>query len=350
MNIEPISEDHILRQITKEFRFRGRLESTQIGAVAEHLRASCVLLSLDNPQDLGNLSSTIQICRQVQRRLLPLFPDHLANPQVVSNELEKLDQLGDVIKVDSYRAVCGPSRRIQIDSMSSLLLGGGPLCALPLALRTTVEIAGRSRIVGATSLSSIDATFPFQRLEDWLELDNDDMLTWAAQYVRTNLNREKKAVPPDDLNIFVRNRWVLLDDFMGESDDYLARRRTTNYGNRGHEYSVLRLRTKDRVKKIDAFLEIGKDDARKLQGAIRTGKCVAEKMYFSFSSDETIEVTVPHPLAKAQSKLLLLGWECASDDTAKPWPRNIEFSRKATPLLARGLSLIGYELIEKRGK
>lgn len=93
MNIEPTSRQHIVRQIAKEFRFRGSQEGTQIGAVAEHLRASCVLLVLDGPQDVGNLSSTIQISRQVQRRLLPLFPDFLSNRQVVSDELTKLSQL-----------------------------------------------------------------------------------------------------------------------------------------------------------------------------------------------------------------------------------------------------------------
>ncbi|MEO6562496.1 MAG: hypothetical protein ABIN99_05545 [Nitrosospira sp.] len=163
------------------------------------------------------------------------------------------------------------------------------------------------------------------------------------------MGRAKETVHPEDLRILVRNRWIPLIDYTGEGDDFLARRATSIFGNKSYDYSLLRLRNKDGAKKFDAFIEIDRDKARKLQGSIRTGKCAAEKIYFSFKSDETIEVTVRHPLAEAESKLLLLGWECATGETSKPWPKRIEFSKKAAPLLARGLSLMGYELAERKG-
>jgi|GEM_PF-4103248 hypothetical protein len=347
MNIEPTSRDFILRQIEREFRFHGSNDAMKIGVIDEHLRATCLLSDLGETDENPHSLSPIKLCRQVYRRVKPLFPDLDSNLTQIAEELSSLDKIGDIIKVDSTHVISGPARRIELSSTSSLLVGGGPVGALPLRIQNKLEIAGRSRIISGQLEDLIAIEFPFQRLEDFLELEADDMLAWAENYIADKLRNSNIESPPDDLQLWTSNRWIQFNDYSGESDICLARREIISFGRIQFEYSLLRLRIKNKIKKIDAFVELDKSDARKLQGAIRSGSCGFEKVFFSKLSENSIEVVVPHPITDGKSKLLLLGWESSIRENSKPWPKKFEFSEKLTPLLTRGFRLMGYELIKK---
>jgi hypothetical protein len=279
-----------------------------------------------------------------------IFPEFLSENKV-GDELAKLHALGDIVKPDGYRALIGPGRRILIDDSRSLLLGGGSVWSLPRILRGTVEVSGRIRVVRNDDVTSPGPVFPIQRLEDWVELDQDDMLAWAEKFVRIKLLNEANIEVPEGMTIWLGKKWAPLDQFTGASDVYLARRKAYMYGNAFDEYSLLRLRNCGGGGfKVDAFRPLEKDTARKLQGAIRSAGSPAEKIEYAAVRDGIVEVEVPHPLPSSFSKLLLLGWPSSTFEGDIPWPKKFEFSCLLLPLLSRAFKLFGYEFTEKRGK
>lgn len=349
MNIEPTSRQYIVRQLAKEFRFNGGELATAIGAVAEHIRSSCALLAVsDDGVGLGP-SSIVKICRTTHRRLYPVFKEFLLNSDSVTDQVSKLDRLGDVVKVGSSRAIIGPARRISIDDSHALLVGGGPVSIFPTAIRGLVEVAGRSRIVVGTSEVTALNSMPFQRLEDWLELERDDMFEWANLFIKAKLKAERNISVPDDLVLWFHFRWVPIAGFIENSGVYLARRKITLYGNISFEYYLIRLRKNGDTQKADALLIIEREYARKLQGLLRRADDGLEKLKFSIVREGVVELTVNHPLADCHEKILELGWEIEYGGDGAKWPKRFEFSQKMIPLLERAFSLIGYDLIERRG-
>lgn len=347
MNIEPTSRQYIVRQLAKEFRFNGGELATALGAVAEHIRSSCALLGVgDDGVGLGS-SSIVKICRTTHRRLYPLFNELLLDSDSVTAQLSNLDRLRDVVKISSSQAIIGPARRIYIDDKHALLIGGGPVSALPSAMRGLVEVAGRSRIVAGTSEVSSLNSIPFQRLEDWLELERDDMFEWANLFIKAKLKTERNILVPDDLVLWFRFRWVAIAELIDNCGVYLARRKIALFGNLSLEYSLIRLRKSGATQKIDAFVSIERECARKLQGLLRRGDDGLERLKFSIVREGVVELVLNHPLANCHEKILALGWNIEyGSDTAR-WPKKFEFSQKMVPLLRRAFSLIGYDLIEK---
>jgi len=348
VNIEPTTRQYILSELAREFRFNGGELASAIGAVAEHIRSACALMAMGDEGARLDSSSVVKICRVTHRRLCPVFKEFLLNGDRVSNELSKLDMLGDVVKINASRALIGPARRILIDESHALLIGGGPVSIFATALRGSIEVAGRSRIlvgsIAETSLSSL----PFQRLEDWLELERDDMVEWANTFVRNNLNPGRNILVPDDLVLWSHFRWIPIGEIVEKKGVYLARRRISRFGNLSDEYYLIRLRKNVATQKIDALLPIERECARKFQGALRHDKEVREKFRFSVVREGIVELSINHPLAKCHEKILALGWHVDDDGGFGIWPKKFEFSKKLIPLLERAFNLIGYNLVEER--
>ena len=349
MNIEPTSRQYIIHQLTKEFRFDGGELATAIGAVAEHIRSSCAILGVgEDGTGLGS-SSIVKICRTTHRRLYPMFENILSNSDSVSVQLSKLDRLGDVVKLDSSRAIIGPRRRILIDDSHALLVGGGPLSTFPTAVRGLVEVAGRSRIVvGASDMPSLNS-IPFQRLEDWLELDRDDMYEWANLFIKTELKPERNISIPDDLVLWSNFRWIPVAEFIEKNRVFLARRKIYRFGNVSFDYYLVRLRKNGAAQKADSLLSIENECARKLQGLILREVDGLEKIKFSIVRRGVAELILPHPFAKTYEKILELTWQINDGSSIEKWPKKFEFPEKLIPLLKRAFSLIGYDLFEKTG-
>lgn len=347
MNIEPTSRQYIVRQLAKEFRFDGGELATAIAAVAEHIRSSCAILGIAEDGTRLGPSSIIKICRTTHRRLYPMFKDVLSNSDSVSEEISKLDRLGDVVKIDASWAVIGPARRISIDESQALLVGGGPLSTFPTAVRGLVEVAGRSRIlVGAIDMPSLNF-MPFQRLEDWLELDRDDMHEWANLFINAKLKPERNILIPEDLVLWSHFRWIPLAEFFENNRVYLARRKVSRFGNSSFDYFLTRFRKNGAVQKADAWLPIGNEDARKLQGLILRDVDGSEKLKFSIIRKGVAELVINHPLANSYKKILDLGWQVGDGDAYGKWPKRFEFAQKLIPLLESAFGLIGYDLVEK---
>jgi len=344
MRVEHVSREHIIRQIEKEFQSSGEVNATYLGVIAEHLRAGCLMMSAGDLTADSSVTSSIQLYKQAFRRLAPLFPELLKDDDEVRNELTHLQTLGDLNKVDGHHVSIAPARRLEIDSHRSLLLGGGPAQLLPLLIRKQLVVSGRSRILNSSVSQDAQQAYPLQRLEDWLGLEDDDMLTWAKEFVATKVKARRHDLIPEGIRLWDGRYWNSVEEFSGPDGVYLCRRSVNLFGNATHEYALTKFHRFSTIRRIDGYVTIDKEIARKLQGALRPTRSAAEQFPVTKVRAGIIQIMLPHPIAEQHSKLLSLGWKSRDSDTLKPGVQKIEFSEMLLPLLSKGFSLIGYEL------
>lgn len=345
MKVEHLSRDQIIRQIALSFRTADESTATYLGVIAEHLRAGCLVMEIGGPNSNSDLASSIQLCKQTYRRVKPLFPDLLGNIDEIREELDCLQYLGDLSRIGGRYVSVAPGRRLEIDSESSLLLGGGPLDVFPATVQRQTMVSGRSRIITSALSSELQQAYPLQRIEDWLGLEDEDMLKWANDFVFAKVKTGSNDYIPDGLRIWDGRFWHPLEDFKGADALYLCRRNISLYGNLAHEYGLIKCHHTSRNLRIDSYVAVEKEVARKLQGALRPAKQKAEQFFVTKGRRGIVEVTLRHPIAKQHSKLLLLGWKAAESSERELGAQKFEFSERLLPLLAKGFSLIGYELI-----
>lgn len=347
MKVEHVTRDYLIRQIAKSFRSAGEIRATYLGIIGEHLRAGCLVLGTSESEAGNGLASSIQLYKQTYRRLLPLFPNYLDSADEIRGELNHLQDLGDLARLDGHNVRIAPARRLEIDSERCLILGGGPIQVLPLALQKQLTVSGRSRIMTSAMANDLQQAFPVQRLEDWLNLEDDNMLKWATDFVAAKLKAKCDNFVPDGLRIWNGQFWRTLEEFDGPSGACVCRRGVLHYGNPTHEYGLVKLKRISNKAQIDTYTPIERDVARKLQGALHQIGTKAEKFVMKNVRPGILELTLRHPIAQHHSKLLLLGWMSQDSYELEPGVQKIEFSEILLPLLRKGFGLIGYELVSR---
>jgi hypothetical protein len=343
MKIEHISREYVVRQIETKFQSVGESQATALGAVAEHLRAGCLMLGMRDGTVGESSVSSLQLSKQVYRRVSHLFPDEVGSLEMVREVIDNLQEMGDLARMDGNRVQIAPARRLELDSSHSLLVGGGPLDSLPLRICKSLVISGRSRIMTEPLPGELAHAFPLQQLEDWLGLEDEDMMAWATAFAEAKTKPQSDVAVPDGVHVWNGKYWRTLGEFEGLGPQ-LCRRKTLLYGNPVHEYALLRFRRGGATTRVEAYAIIDRETARKLQGALRTAGTSGEQFRISATRPGIVEITLRHPLPKRYEKLLLFGWEAAYLDPPEHGVRKIEFSDRLLPLLSRGFSLLGYEL------
>lgn len=347
MKVEPTSRDHIVRHIAKTFHSTGEIKATYLGVIAEQLRAGCLILGANESNGSSGLASSIRLCKQTYRRVTPLFSEYLGGADAIRDELDLLQDLGDLARIDGHYVSIAPARRLEIDADRSLLLGGGPIEVLPSVLQKQLVVSGRSRILNCAVPHDLQQAYPIQRLQDWLSLEDDDMQKWANDFVTAKINSKSEDLIPDALLLWDGRSWSRLDEYVGPAGTYLCRRNVNIFGNAAHDYGLIKFRRVSSTPKIDSHIPIEKEVARKLQGTLRPVRPTAEQFLFSRLRPGIIELTLRHPIAKQHSKLLHLGWKAKDSGALKPGVEKIEFSELLLPLLSKGFGLIGYELVSR---
>jgi hypothetical protein len=293
------------------------------------------------------LAPSIQLYRQVYRRVTPLFPELLGGVDEARDELNRLQDLGDLARIDGHYVSIAPARRLEIDSERSLLLGGGPIEVFPLALQKQLEVSGRSRILNSPVPRELEQAYPLQRLEDWLGLEDDNMLKWANDFVAVKVKMSRDDHVPEGLRLWDGRYWRSLEAFDGSDGAYLCRRNVNIYGNAAHEYGLVKFRRISNNPQIDTHTIIEKEVARKLQGLLRPVRPKAEQFVITKVRPGIVELMLRHPVSEQHSKLLHLGWKATESNALEPGVQKIEFSEMLLPLLSKGFRLIGYELVSR---
>lgn len=344
MKLEHTSRDGVVRHIARSFQSKGEVQATYLGVIAEHLRAGCLILgTADTPLSCG-IASSIQLCKQTSRRVTPLFPEEQNGSQVVRDELRHLQEMGDLVRIDGHYASVAPARRLAIEPDRSLLIGGGTIGVLPSVIQKKLVVSGRARILTSEVPPELQQAYPLQRLEDWLGLEDDDMLKWANEFVAIKVGTKCDMIP-EGLRFWNGRSWCSPEDFDGPNGACLCRRNISHFGNPMHEYGLIKLRRTSGHLQISSHISIEKEVARKLQGALRPVRPKAEQFVVTEVRPGIVELTLRHPIAEQHVKLLHLGWKASGAHVLDAGVQKIEFSERLLPILSRGFGLIGYELV-----
>ncbi|WP_175998866.1 hypothetical protein [Burkholderia stabilis] len=349
MKLEAISRTHVLDRLEKEFGFTNVADTTKVAAISEHIRAAIYLGSHLNNTDASEPVATATITRTVVQRLSPIWPDLRENYEKPRSPIiiviEQLAKLGEFIKFDSYHWLPAPSRIVEIDAETGLLISPRPLSSLSLRYRRALQVVGCCRLV-QTKLVSTTTSIQFQGLLEWLGSPTDDVHTWLKAFVERGATAMSPVQDLQEPEIFDEGRWKPCHAMTNVEGIQLCRRKMLGMSSR--EYGLCRLkRANTDGSEIVALAKIPRDDARRIQAALSTKHDRSRRIRYRREGN-TVTLFTPRPFPEPENVFLDLGWR-SSEQSAADWPRRYTFSARLLPLIERAVGLLGHELVEQTG-
>ncbi|WP_322047432.1 hypothetical protein [Paraburkholderia sp. J67] len=347
MRIEAISRTHVLDRLEKEFGFTNVVDTTKIAALSEHVRAAISFGSHPDNSFASEPVATATITRTVVQRLSPIWPDLRESYELprspVVNVIEKLAKLGEFTKTDSYHWLPAPSRVVEIDADTALLISPSPLLSLPLRYRRAVQVVGSCRLV-QTKLTTPGKSLPVQGLVEWLGLPNDDVHIWLKEFLERNTSAMMPVQDLQEPEIFGEGRWTPCHEITNVDGIQLCRRKVLGIAMR--EYGLCRLKKSNAGgSEIASLIGISRQDARRIQGALSTKHDRSRRVRYRREGN-TVTLFAPRPFPEPENVFLELGWRSA-EQSAADWPRRYTFSASLLPLIERAVGLLGHELVEQ---
>lgn len=346
MKLEAISSAKLREIIETEFRFSSSSTAFQLGFIAEHLRAIVTLEAQNCSNNDRYPISTQRLCHHVRTRLISLGQNYSEPLQTTVEELDHLARLSDLIKFDG-RWSLGPLRRVGIDDASCLLIGGSASHSLPPRLRTSIQVAGRARILHFSEKAlSLTEQIPIQRFDDWLGFPYRNIGEWRSAFLKASIKSLSQPFEMESAVFWIGERWLTIERYCGDVEWLLFRKSVAIFGNPTSEYGIARVKANaNKPPTIVGIREIERNDARRLQGTLLGNSAVKRYLKY-FCSGELVVIRIPHPLPFPESNFLSLGWTSTASDTVKVWPKDFVFASILLPLLGRILASLGYELIQ----
>ncbi|MEX3999794.1 hypothetical protein AB4Y38_12945 [Paraburkholderia sp. EG285A] len=337
-------------RLEKEFGFTNVADTTKVAALSEHIRAAIFFGSHPDNSVASEPVATATITRTVAQRLSPIWPElreSYEQPRSpIMSVIEKLARLGEFTKTDSYHWLPAPSRVVEIDAETGLLISPLPLSSLPLRYRRAVQVVGSCRLV-QTKLVPATTSIRVQGFVEWLGSPNDDVHIWLKAFVE---HSAAAMVPVQDLQepeIFDEGRWKPCHEMTNVDGIQLCRRKVMGLAAK-REYGLCRLKKANASgSEIAALTEIPRQDARRIQAALSTNHDRGRRVRYRREGN-TVTLFAPRPFPEPENVFLDLGWRSA-EQSAADWPRRYTFSARLLPLIERAVGLLGHELVEQTG-
>jgi hypothetical protein len=349
VKLDSVSRVHVLRTLDREFGASLGESVTKCAAIAEYLRA---VLTLKAAHDVGRYPvpiSTASVTTEVRRHLSLLWPDlsdALAKDDAVVTGIEHLSSVGEIVRTGSSQWIPAPDRAVYIDEHTRLLLSSKPLQLLTFRLRRSIQTIGRARVVDVRESDSTKSIV-IQGLREWMQCRYNEIEDWGNEFVANSATKLSAVEGLENGEVFLGGRWCRTESLTNPASGIqLYRRRVYIYGNAKHEYALCRLATsKSGGIDVSAALVIEKNDARRLQGAVRFGD--GRRRVIKIRCDAGIATLfLLNPLPHPENAFLSLGWVCPEQEP-KEWPKKYLFSERLVPLLKAALRLLGYDTVEQ---
>jgi hypothetical protein len=340
---------HVLRALDREFGISVSESVTRHAAIAEHLRAALTLKSLHDAGQHPVPVSTASITIELRRRLASLWPDladELADDDAVLSGIEHLSNIGEIVRTDSSQWIPAPHRVVYVDENTRLLLSSTPLQLLTFRLRKSIQVIGRARVVDVGASDSTKSIV-IQRPNEWMQCRYDEIVDWGKTFVAHNATKLSHVEGLEHGEVFVGGRWRKTDSFREVVDGiHLYRRRVYIHGNPTNEYALCKLKgAKSGGVDVKSAVVITKNDARRLQGTVKSGEGCRRAMKLHCEAG-IATLFLLNPLPSPENAFLSLGWTCP-EQSPKDWPKKYYFSERLVPLLKTALGLLGYDTNER---
>ncbi|AMP72544.1 hypothetical protein PP715_18875 [Ralstonia solanacearum] len=363
MQWQATSRDQARQIIAAGMRCALTGEGLRLSAISECLRAMSYLCAA--PTDSVGLwepAASVRLTGMVRRRLVPLWPElagegEETQPSVMA-VLNSLAALGDMVRLDGGRWLASPPHAVRAGDDVAVLLGGGPLEALPLSLGSHAMVAGRIRFTKLSAHEGKDGAVPLWEAKEWIGAPADGLQVWCQRLLAESAARLTDA-PSDIGEVFVyrRTEWIPLADPSFDSSSRLSSDSTSLPERRGLmlcrtpigqsvSYFLGRL-AKGRLVRL---VTVTAPDARRLRFGLDASDSLPLRVQ-AVARQGLMQLRLPRRLPERESKALLLGWRIPAEARERPGIEHHVFPASVFPIVRKaleGLHIVVEERVDER--
>ena len=349
MEWQATSREGAWKIVAAGMRCRLTGEGLRISAISECLRAVSYLCSAPiGERGAWEPAASVRLTGMVRSRLASLWPDlagegNDTRPRVMS-VLDSMAELGDMVRFDGGRWLIAPAHAVRAGEGLAVLLGGGPMEVLPLAVVGSARAAGRVRLVEPAACKGWADIWD---ADDWIGAPAEGLEAWAARLLAGTTARLTDA--PDNMGdayAYLPRQWIRLADLpTGEGGLILCRARV----GQAYSYFVGKF-VKGRLQGLSA---IESQDARRLRFYL-DAQANRSISITAAESQGLVKLRLARRLPEREARVLLLGWQVPAPEGEHPGVTHHVFPSEMLPIVRRAFEGLGIVLDEridaKRGK
>lgn len=338
MEWQAVSKEGARRVVAARIRCTLSGECLRISAISECLRAASYLCSA--PTDghgVWEPAASIRLTSMVRRRLAPLWPglacEEESAQQGVMEVLDSLAELSDMVRLEGGKWLVAPAHAVWADDKFAVLLGGGPMEALPHAAAASARTVGRIRLVESVVCEGWADPWNAQ---DWIGAPIEGLGAWSARLLAEAVARLTDA-PNDmgDASAYLRREWVRLADLPASEGGLLLFRAQVGY----FVGEVVR----GRLRRLSA---IRSQDARRLRFHLDAQANCSVRVTAT-TSPGLVTIRLVRRLPEREARILLLGWQIPSPPGEHPGVTYHVFPVETLPIVRKALEGLGIVLDER---
>lgn len=318
-------------------------EGLRISAISECLRAMAHLCSVPEA-GIGTWepAASVRLTGMTRHRLAQLWPDMEGDrgntSSGVMDILDSLNDLGDMVRVEGGRWLAAPAHLVRVGNGLVVLLGGGPIEALPPEVAESAKVVGRARLVeekaciGWTDVWDVD---------EWIGIAGESLDEWSFRVLADARMRLTEA--PEELgdaSAYLHRKWIGLADLpMSLEGLFLCRVRVAQ----SFSYFLGEL-IKGSLRRLS---NVSSQDARRLRFYFDTQSGNPTKVIVTSSSQGIIKCQLSRHLPGREGRVLLLGWQVPAQDKELQDVMHFEFPTEMLPILRRAFEWLGVMFDER---
>lgn len=338
MEWQAVSRECAQRVVAAGLRCTLSGEGLRTSAISECLRAASHLCSA--PTDghgVWEPAASIRLTSMVRRRLAPLWPDLAGDQesaqQNVMEVLDSLSELGDMVRLEGGKWLVAPMHVILADDRFAVLLGGGPIEALPDIAAASARALGRIRIVDRSVCEDWTSIWNAQ---DWIGAPIEGLLAWSTRLLAEAAARLTDA-PSNmgDTYAYLRREWVRLADLPAGEGGLILFKAQVGY--------FIGEVVKGRLRRLST---ISSQDARRLRFHLDVQANCPIRVSATTSPD-LVTIRLVRRLPVREARILLLGWQIPSPQGEHPGVTYHAFPLETLPIVHKALEGLGIILHER---
>lgn len=349
MRLTSVDKSDALKFISKQIHCPVVGEGQRLSIVSESLREVIYFYML-NMQDEEHFASvaTLRLTGTVRQKLGVLWTDldskvmhkRTDTSQTVLDTLESLNKLGDLHRTSGGMWCIPPIHAIECGEGCSVLLGGGPISALPTDIASKTKVVGRSRLLTSDKKEKL---VDIWTVSEWLGGRTEGLDDWANNLLKLSILKMTDNMNDlGQVQVYVESRWQELAELPSEVKGfYICRMRVKGYFSYffGHIKSSVIIR----------LSSLSAQDARRYRFYLDAHLNNPVQVKAHYTSQGLIRLQLIRPLPEEEKKLLSLGWKVPPEKGEYRKADYFEFPIEVVPLIREVLDRLKIVLVLVQG-
>lgn len=342
MQWQAISRERARNILAAGMQCALRGEGLRISSVAECLRTMLYQCSAPTERDdAWEAPTSLRLTGMVRRRLVPLWPA-LAGPSEPSRPsvlevLESLAELGDMVRLEGGRWLAAPLHAVRAAAGTAVILGGGPLDALPRKLASNIAVAGRARIL---SLAGTDDMVELWKPDAWIGTPVEGLDNWSQRCI-VEAGARLTDAPADmgEIQVYLRRQWVPVAQLPTTESGMLLGRAQIGAS---RSYFLGRFS----MGRLGRLASIGAEQARRLRFGLDAQAHCGVRIE-AVPSGGGLRLRLARRLPREEARVLQLGWRIAAPEGERSEFAHHVFPAPVFPIVRQALEGLGIVVSER---